>query len=189
MHRTTGGDLPDASTIVSRSPGKAYERMREARPTHFDQPVGRKLLAVGGLLALLAATFGSALLGDALPSADGPGTAAPVAVGAVAALLLVAGALGLGGVAAYRLRTEPLTERQALRVLAVEDAASYLGLGTGGLLAVGAVLATAFDLGSSVAAAGPVAPTAEGVAVVAGVAAAGAVAAGRALRGRLPRRG
>ena len=172
---------PRRSTIVSRSPGLAYQRMREARPSHFTQSLVRKLTAEGVLLAALATLLAQRLVvGGGATGGSTPDVVALAAGGAVL-LALTAGAHAAVGV--YRIRNEPLTERQALRVLAVEDAASYLGIGTGGLVVV--------TTGVFAAVGGPL-PTAgtTTTAVVAAVATTAAVlslAAGAYVRGRLPR--
>lgn len=188
MLRNTG-DSPDASTIVSRSPGKAYDRMRQARPSHFTGPLARKLLVAGGLLAVLAATFAPAVLRGLAPGM-GAGTAPSpeaVALGTAAAALVATGALAHAAVGAYRYAFEPLTERQALRLVVVEDAGAYLGLLTGGLLVLATVGAVA--LTGDAATGGEAAASGPGLALLTGATALGgvlAVAAGRLLRGRLP---
>lgn len=173
------------STIVSRSPGLAYERMREVRRTHFTQPLASKLSVQGALLVALAAAL-SLTLGVG-PGAGSGAAVSLVTLGAGAGTLVAAGATAHAGVGACRLRCEPLTEREALALVTVEDAASYLGIATGGLLVAATVVAA---LVAVIAGAGPATATAGvTVTVMAGAAvAAGLVlAAGRYLDGRLPR--
>lgn len=169
---------PDRSTIVSRSPGLAYERVRDARPSHLDQSLAAKVTAAGVLLAVLAAGLAPVLVGGA-GAGDGSSISL-LAAGACAFLGLAAA--GLGALAAYRLAREPLTERRAAAVVAVEDALSYLGLGVGGPLAVST--AAVAGLGWSSAGTGVAPSTVAGIAALLSVA---ALVGGLALRGRLPR--
>jgi hypothetical protein len=174
------------STIVSRSPGLAYERMRDVRRTHFSRPLAEKLRVEGALLVAVAAALSLAIgVGGAT---DGAAAVGLVTLAAGTAALVAAGATAHAAAGTYRLYSEPLTEHQALAVITVEDAASYLGIATGGLLAGVTVLASLATV------AGDVGPTA-GQAVTTGavmgataVAAAFALTAGRYLDGRLPRR-
>lgn len=172
------------STIVSRSPGLAYERMREVRQSHFSQPLARKLSVQGAMLVALAAAISLSVgVGTAGGVTDGL-----VTLGAGGGALVVAGVTAHGAVGGYRLRREPLTEREALALLTVEDAASYLGIVAGGLL-VAATVATA--LVGLVTGSGPAAaPSTATAAVLVGASAAAALALGAArfFRGRLPDR-
>ena len=174
------------SNIVSRSPGLAYERMREVRRTHFAQPLTNKLTVQGALLVALAAAL-------SLTMGVGGGTGgsttvslAPLAVGGGA--LVAAGATAHAAVGACRLRCEPLTERQALAVITVEDAASYLGIASGGLVVAMTVLAalTGLATGWNPAFGGPSVTGA--VAAGAMVAASVVMATGHFFDGRLPNR-
>lgn len=173
------------STIVSRSPGLAYERMRERRTTRLSQPLANKLAVEGALLVALAAALSLAVGFDAL--SVGGSSVGLVALAAGAGAVVAAAVTGHVAVATYRLLEEPITEREALALLAVEDAASYLGIVTGGLLAlVTLAAALAGAVSGPGGAAGPTAaaaPVALGLAVAAGL----TLAAGRYVDGRLPR--
>lgn len=175
---------PRRSTIVSRSPGLAYERMRDVRQSHFTQPLVRKLAVQGALLVALASTLaltasvGSGPAGGAVPDL--------ATLGAGGGSLVAAAITAHAAVGAYRLRREPITEREALALLTVEDAASYLGIGCGGLLVAATVVATVLGLttGAATANGTTTAVVATGAVVVAGF----AMVAARYLEGRLPNR-
>lgn len=173
---------PRRSTIISRSPGLAYERMRDVRQSHFTQPLVRKLVVQGALLVALAST----LTLTAVVGAGSTGGVVPdlATLGAGAGSLVAAGVTAHAAVGTYRLRREPLTEREALALVTIEDAASYLGIGTGGLLVAATVAAATVGVATGTAtASGPAtAAVAAGAVVVAGLAMGG----GRYLRGRLP---
>lgn len=171
------------STIVSRSPGLAYERMREVRRTHFAQPLATKLVVESAMLAALAAALSLWIVIRGGPTEVSSGL---VTLAAAAGAVVAAGVTAHVGVGAFRLLREPLTERQALALITVEDAAAYLGIASGGLLTAVTVGAMGVELlTGSGQASGSVVPTA---AVVVGLAAGAglAMAAGRYVEGRLP---
>jgi hypothetical protein len=133
---TTADDDPIAHAIQS---GTAYDRVRLQRPTVLSQSIPRKLAWQSGLLGGLALLFPLYVLFPAamvehLPSAD-PAVASPTVLllGVVGGGLVCVTALVLVATALYRLRAFPLSEAQAERVLTVEDVASYVGFGTGGM--------------------------------------------------------
>jgi len=107
-------------------------------------------------------------------------------VGWIRAALVAAGATTHAAVGTCRLQCEPLTERQALALVTVEDAASYLGIATGGLVVAAAVAAALVGLATGWSpAAEPsslTAAVAAGALVVAGL----VLATGRFFEGRLP---
>lgn len=133
---TTTDDDRITDAILS---GSAYERLRLQRPTYFAQPVPTKLTWQSVLLAGLSLLLPLYLLfpetvSEYLPATN-PTLASPkvLVLGFVGAgIELFAGAL-LVGAALFRIRYYPLTEPQARTVLNVEDLASYLGFGTGGM--------------------------------------------------------
>lgn len=173
---------PTRSNIVSRSPGLAYERMREARRSHFAQSLVRKLTLQGTLLATLAATLAVVLVGGS--GGVGQAGANPATLAAAGGAVVAAGVTAHAAVGTYRLRREPLTEREALALLAVEDAAAYLGIACGGLLVAATVVAAV--LGWNAGADPSTTVVTAGVAAGAAVAAAVALATGHYLRDRLP---
>jgi len=67
-------------------------------------------------------------------------------LGAAGGALLVAGATAHAAIGTCRLRAEPLTERQALALVTVEDAASYLGIAAGGFVVAATVVAALVGL-------------------------------------------
>lgn len=171
------------STIVRRSPGLAYERMREARRSHFSQSLVRKLTVQASLLFVVATALVLLLAHDS----GAPDAARDLGVlAASAGSLLVLSAAVHVGVGIYRLRREPLTEREALRLLAVEDGASYLGLGTGGLLVASTVVLGAVDLIAGTPIGGQGTSIAGTFAAVTATAAILSLAAGQYLDAHLP---
>ncbi|MFB6151551.1 MAG: hypothetical protein ABEJ40_07080 [Haloarculaceae archaeon] len=116
-----------------------YDRIRVERFSHFKQPIPRKLAvqcALLGSLVLLVPLYAlyPQSTAEYLPTLD-PVVASPkvlflgafgVAVELATATLLVAAAL-------YRVRNDPLSEEQAATVFDVENFATYLGFGTGGV--------------------------------------------------------
>jgi len=146
MRGTDGDDDVDRIRQAILS-GSAYERCRLRRRTHFSRPTTTKLAWQSALLGGLALVLPLYLLFPAtvtefLPSAD-PAVASPkvVVLGLVGAGIQAVTAVLLVAAAAYRIRRHPLSERQARRVLDVEDVAAYLAFGTGGVT-VGATVAT-----------------------------------------------
>lgn len=173
-----------SSTIVSRSPGLAYERMREVRQTYFTQSLANKLRVEGALLVAMAAALVLAL--GAGGGAAGTASTQLVSLGAGGAALVAAGATAHAVVGTCRLRCEPLTERQALGLVTVEDAASYLGIASGGLVVAATVVAALVGLVTGwppgTATSSVTAAVAAGALVAAGL----VLATGRFFEGRLP---
>ncbi|RBI63597.1 hypothetical protein DMJ13_03425 [halophilic archaeon] len=170
-----------------------YEQLRVRRFSYFKQPIPRKLAWQGGLFLALSLVAPIALAYPGPVAAlfvDGnPLTGSPVIalVGAFAVGVELLAALGHLAVAAVLLRRKStLSRRRARNLLAVEDVASLLGLGTGALATAVTVGYFCFGLAGLdavqwyVAAGGrsPFAPSGTGVtiAVVALVAAVAGVA-------------
>lgn len=164
--------------------GVAYERMRAVRPTYFGGPIHRRLARHAVLLGAIAFAAGQQWFAATGSVAGGPVLAVAPGLAAVAAAILIASSVLLAGSARYRRRNEPLTERAALRVLAVEDAATYLGYLTGGGTALLAVALPTLGIGPSVAGGTAFAGL---LAAGAAVAAVAARTAGVWFRGRVPR--
>jgi hypothetical protein len=120
-----------------------YERLRATRFGMFKQPIHRKLrwqsvLLFGlALLLPLMATFPADIRSPL------SGAAPKVAVlGLVGGMVVFLGGLTLTGLGVVRVRLEPtMTEWQADTLLNLEEVASLLGIGTGGL---GILLTLAF---------------------------------------------
>lgn len=178
----------DGGYALTPPTGTAYERMRSVRPSHFRRGIAGRLAAYAVLFGVLGVAAGQEWLA-ALSDASG---SVPVGVapgpGLAAGAILVATAGALLGSAAYRQRAEPMSEHTALRVLAVEDWATYLGLITGGLTVLLAVGGPTFGVGPlATSGAGPGGSAVVGVlAVVATASATACWAASRWLDGRLP---
>lgn len=129
-------DDPFANAVLIDSP---YERIRQLRYSPFDQSIPRKLVLQSGLLFLLAlmlpmmATFPAkarALLDGTVVSAS-PNV---LVLGGVGGAVVFLTGLTLTGLGFLRVRLEPrMTEALAHRLLGLEDIASLLGIGTGGL--------------------------------------------------------
>ncbi|MFB6082631.1 MAG: hypothetical protein ABEJ94_00110 [Halorientalis sp.] len=133
-------DTDDGDDITSAIlSGSTYDQLRLQRRTYFSQPTITKLtwqsLLLGGLTLLLPIylLFPSTVT-EYVPSVD-PATASPkvLLLGLVGAGTVAFTALLLVGGAVYRIRNHPLDESQAQAVLDIEDFASYLAFGTGGL--------------------------------------------------------
>ena len=146
----TETDDPIARRVLSDS---AYDRVRTERFSHFKQPVKRKLAVQCALLGALALALPMYALYPAdaaayVPTTD-PTSATPVVllVGAfaVALELLMAGLIA--GAALSRVRNAPLTESQAAEVFDVENYATYVGYGTGGVAVVATLGLLALGLG------------------------------------------
>ncbi|MCU4802227.1 hypothetical protein OB920_17770 [Halobacteria archaeon HArc-gm2] len=176
-----------SSTIVSRSPGLAYERMREGRRTHFAQPLADKLRVEGALLVAMAAALALAL--GVSGGAAGTASTRLLTLGTAGGALVAAGATVHAAVGTCRLQCEPLTERQALALVTVEDAASYLGIATGGLVVAATVAAALVGLVTGWSPATSTSSVTGAVAAGAMVAAMVVLATGRFFEGRFPRRG
>ena len=118
--------------------GSAYERLRLQRETYFSQPLPKKLTwqiaLLGGVVLLLPLySMFPATVAEYVPSVD-PALASPkvLLLGLVGTGVELFTALLLIGAALYRIRRYPLTKKQAMTVLNVEDFASYLGFVAGG---------------------------------------------------------
>lgn len=178
----------DGGYALTPPTGTAYEQMRAVRPSHFGRGLAGRLAAYAVLFAVLGVAAGQEWLaalskaGGSIPVGVAPGP------GLVAGGILVVTAGALLGSAAYRRRAEPMTERAALRVLTVEDWATYLGLITGGLTVLLAVGGPTFGVGPlATGGAGPGGSAVVGLlAVVATTSATACWAASRWLDGRLP---
>jgi len=118
-----------------------YERLRATRFGMFKQPIHRKLrwqslLLFGLALVLpLMAVFPSEVRAT-LPGGGSMAGAAPkvVVLGLVGGVVVLLGGLTLTAVGLLRVRLEPsMTEWQADTLLNVEEVASLLGIGTGGI--------------------------------------------------------
>ncbi len=133
-------DTTDADDITSAVlSGSMYDQLRLQRRTYFSQSTITKLtwqsLLLGGLSLLLPIyLLFPATVTEYVPSAD-PATASPkvLILGVVGATIVTFSALLLVASALYRIRNHPLDETEAQAVLNVEDFASYLAFGTGGL--------------------------------------------------------
>jgi len=121
--------------------GTPYERLRARRYSLFSGTIPAKLRRQGGLLLLLTAVV--PVLGAATATTEG-GTAWSALFTSPKIALLAFFAVGvetlaavaLFAIAALRLKHEILDERTAHRLLNLEDMASMVGLGTGGLAVV-----------------------------------------------------
>jgi len=144
---------PDDSITQAILSGSTYEKVRFERHSYVRQSIPRTLVlqsALLGLLALLLPMYGlyPKSVAPYLPAVD-PMLASPkvVMIGVFGGLFQLLAAIILVGTAVYRLRNGPLTEAQAHAVLDAEDFARYVGLGTGGLAILVAVLLSAIGLG------------------------------------------
>lgn len=176
-------EAEDGGYTVTPSTGTAYERLRRVRPSHFDRPLSDRIAAHAALLALLGVAAGQQWLATNPSFPGGGALAIAPLLGAVGGAILLATGVALVGVAAYRCRREPMSEPVALRAIAVEDGATYLGLVTGVLTVLVAVAAPSLNVGPTLPAPGATTPTV-GVAATAGAAA--FWAASRWFRGRIP---
>jgi len=130
---------PVANALLGDS---TYERLRQLRYSPFGQPIPTKLVWQSGLLFLLAlmlpvmAAFPAevrAMLGGTAVSASPK----VLILGLVGGVVVFGGGLTLTAVGFLRVHLEPrMTERLAHRLLSLEDVASLLGIGTGGLAIV-----------------------------------------------------
>jgi len=127
---------PIANALLGDS---TYERLRQMRYSPFGQPIPTKLVWQSGLLFLLAlmlpvmAAFPAevrTMLGDTVVSSSPK----VLVLGLVGGIVVFLGGLALSVVGFLRVHLEPrMTERLANRLLSLEDVASLLGIGTGGL--------------------------------------------------------
>ena len=135
----------------------AYERLRATRFGMFKQPIHRKLRWQSGLL------FGVALLlplmalfpAEVRSSLPGGGSlvgAAPkvALLGLVGGIVVFLGGVTLTAIGVVRVRLEPtMTEWQADTLLNLEEVASLLGIGTGGVGVLLTLVFTAIGFGGS----------------------------------------
>jgi hypothetical protein len=127
---------PVADALLGDS---TYERLRQTRYSPFGQPIPTKIVYQSGLLFLLAlmlpvmAAFPAevrAMLGGAAVSASPK----VLILGLVGGIVVFGGGLALTAIGFLRVRLESrMTEQLAHRLLGLEDVASLLGIGTGGL--------------------------------------------------------
>lgn len=127
---------PVADALLGDS---TYERLRQTRYSPFGQPIPTKIVWQSGLLFLLAlmlpvmAAFPAevrAMLGGTAVSASPK----VVVLGLVGGVVVFGGGLALTVIGFLRVRLESrMTEELAHRLLGLEDVASLLGIGTGGL--------------------------------------------------------
>jgi len=122
--------------------GSAYERLRFRRQGFFRQPIPQKLRAQSGLLFALAAVLPlmAAFPGDvreALGSQVPTASPKVIVLGLIGGVVVFVCGLGLATLAAARLRLDgEMTEERAHTLLSLEEVASLLGLGTGGIAIV-----------------------------------------------------
>ena len=145
--RTNDIDDGIARAILADS---KYEQLRVRRFSYFKQPIPRKLAWQGALLLALSLVAPIALAyPDSVATllADGnPLTGSPVIalVGVFTVGVELLASLGHVAVAAVLVRrTSPLSRQRARDLLALEDVASLLGLGTG---AVGVAVTVGYFL-------------------------------------------
>lgn len=127
---------PVANALLGDS---AYERLRQVRYTPFGQSIPTKLVWQSGLLFLLALMLPVMAAFPAEVRVMLGGTAASsspkvLVLGLVGGTVVFGGGLALSVLGFLRVHLEPrMTERLAHRLLGLEDVASLLGIGTGGL--------------------------------------------------------
>jgi hypothetical protein len=127
-----------------------YERLRFSRYTLFSQSIPRKLRLQSTLLFGLAAVLPimAAFPAEVRESvaAKGVGAASPkvILLGLIGGVVVFFGGLALAAVAVARVHLEPrMSEYEAQTLLSLEETASVLGFGTGGvpiILTLGYVL-------------------------------------------------
>lgn len=121
--------------------GSAYERLRFRRRGFFRQPIPQKIRAGSGLLFALAAVLPlMAAFPVSVRETLGPvSMASPkiIVLGLIGGSVVFVCGLGLATLGAARLRLEgEMTEERAHTLLSLEEVASLLGLGTGGIAIV-----------------------------------------------------
>lgn len=127
---------PVANALLGDS---TYERLRQTRYSPFSQTIPTKLVVQSGLLFLLAlmlpvmaafpAEVRTMLGGTAVSSSP-----KVLILGLVGGVAVFAGGVALTVVGFLRVHLEPrMTERLANHLLSMEDVASLLGIGTGGI--------------------------------------------------------
>lgn len=162
----TDGKLHDPIATVVLS-GTAYDRVRLLRPGALTRSLPRTLALQSGLLVVLAAVLALSEPLQRLASEGAPMGASPGAIlfCTVGLLAVIGSGTGLSVVGVARLRAEPnLTESMAERLVGVEEGATLLGLGTGGLtvlLAGVRVAAVHFGVEVSTTVTDPVVPVPE----------------------------
>ncbi|PSQ08287.1 hypothetical protein BRC93_15695 [Halobacteriales archaeon QS_5_70_15] len=127
---------PVANALLGDS---TYERLRQTRYSPFSQRIPTKIVVQSGLLFLLAlmlpvmAAFPAevrAMLGGSAFSSS----PRVLVLGLVGGVVVFSGGVALTVVGFLRVHLEPrMTERLANRLLSLEDVASLLGIGTGGI--------------------------------------------------------
>jgi hypothetical protein len=132
-------DDPVANALLSES---VYERIRQLRYSPLGQPIPTKLAWQSGLLFLLALMLPvlaaspeevRAMLGESAVSASPK----VLVLGVVGGSVVFGTGLTLTALGFLRVRLEPrMTEGLAHRLLGLEDVASLLGIGTGGIAIV-----------------------------------------------------
>jgi hypothetical protein len=130
---------PVANALLGDS---TYERLRRLRYTPLSQPIPTKLVWQSGLLLLLALMLPVMAAFPAEVRAMLGGTAVSsspkvLLLGLVGGLVVFGGGVALTVVGFLRVHLEPrMTETLAHRLLGMEDVASLLGIGTGGIAIV-----------------------------------------------------
>jgi hypothetical protein len=136
------GDGPADPVTEALLNGSAYERLRFRRHGFFRQPIPQKLRAQSGLLFALAAVLPlmAALPGDVrelLGSRVQTASPKVIVLGLIGGVVVFVCGLGLATLAVARLRLDgEMTEERANTLLSLEEVASLLGLGTGGIAIV-----------------------------------------------------
>lgn len=119
--------------------GSAYERLRFRRRGFFRQPIPQKLRAQSGLLFALAAVLPIMAafpvdVREALGAQVSAASPKVIILGLIGGAVVFVCGLGLATLAAARLRLQGrMTEERAHTLLSLEEVASLLGLGTGGI--------------------------------------------------------
>jgi hypothetical protein len=127
---------PVANALLGDS---TYEQLRQLRYSPFGQPIPTKLVWQSGLLFLLALMLPVMAAFPAEVRAMLGGTAVSsspkvLILGLVGGIVVFGGGLALTAVGFLRVHLEPrMTEQLAHRLLGMEDVASLLGIGTGGI--------------------------------------------------------
>lgn len=125
--------------------GSAYDRLLLRRVGWFALPTPRKIAVQSVLLlspaSILPVVTGYPTHARAMFPASDPLTASPrvLLLTLFAVGVHVVAAAVLGAVGYYRLRLGRVTERQAARLLAAEDAAVLVGVGGGGVASIASV--------------------------------------------------
>ncbi|MFC7227507.1 hypothetical protein N0B31_08835 [Salinirubellus salinus] len=142
-------DYPDSVTAALLGESH-YDRLRATRHGLFKQPIHTKLRWQSVLLFGLALLLPLMAVFPADVRALLPVTGAPkvVVLGLVGGTVVLVGGIVLTTVGVLRVRLEGrMTERQADTLLNVEEVASLLGIGTGGMGILLTLLFTSIGLG------------------------------------------